>query len=994
MAILPRWPSASSASNPIRTDAAGRRLLPGWSLQHFNFRGSFGGASNWSTAFRSDINRAATEERRIRIIAREVVPVIYGRVRMAPGIFVAEGLPWNSAAGGARIILGFLWGVGPLSAPPTILDSTTGEAVDWGSFVNPHTTVSHQVGSPLQTPHPWLTEAISGYNDNLIAAGPGGTSVPLAYSVVRTPVSQGMPSFVGEVDGLNLFNPATGLVEPASKNPALWLLDFLSNPVYGCGQPVDLNGSIPAIEACSQVLAGQPRRWGGLLINTAADYQAHIEALRTYAGCIVTLTDQGFRLVPKRPADVVRHIAADKWIGPLAITRTARSERPTVVTITYTDTSSTVWKSEVARATHPGVLTGAMPFRESTVSLPGIQSHRVAYREAVERLNHANLSILRFEGVTTDESLASLAGDVVTITHPDGITVQPVRITKIVPIEPGRWQIYAEQYHWTLYSDAIQEGPLTVGTNLTTPTTPPPAPTGLTLTEEVYQTQTGIWATRIRATWNALTSPHVVGYKAEVFSVIGGVSTRVWEFDTGGTDAVTGAVQELVQYRVEVRGRTALVSGAAAIQTITAQGKYLPPGNVPQMTATLIAPNAVRLTWMAAIDVDIWRYEVRRGTNWDTATLVNRTDGLVMDVTDLPLATHVFMVKAIDSVGLFSPEPAYAWIALMPPPAPIWIEAFEVGGEVRMSWPAASFGTGEGGGSNVSEPFIKHYEIRYGDPVSFNWATATMLQRVDGLRHVTRELAAGTWRIAIKSVDTAGRYSTEFAHIDVEVTLDDQAFLASRADFTNPELTNMASFRLHGSMIYVTDSGQTWAARYPNAMSTYTLPIAAYQTAPASLWVSEVHDVGTVVSGNWQGQLSRQALVGAVTANLMIGETFPLSIEPLSVKRSGRYVRLRANGAAGSVIQITVPVAMARVDAVAREESGQVTTASSGPTTVTLNNTYGFVTSVVLTPVGTQARHAVVDNIQMGNPARFDIWLFNAAGAQVAGPVRWHWKGV
>src|SRR5699024_8953251 len=147
----------------------------------------------------------------------------------------------------------------------------------------------------------------------------------------------------------------------------------------------------------------------------------------------------------------------------------------------------------------------------------------------------------------------------------------------------------------------------------------------------------------------------------------------------------------------------------------------------------------------------------------------------------------------------YSPSVTRVTVAVLPPVAPASLSAFEVGGEVRLSWPE---GTG----------YIAAYALRYGDTAG-EWDTATRLDRVQALRYTSREIPAGTWRLYVRAVDTAGNLSPGIATADVTVTLDNESFLVGAITWTNPALINMASWshRPEGDdpIYYVTDTGET-----------------------------------------------------------------------------------------------------------------------------------------------------------------------------------------
>jgi hypothetical protein len=89
-----------------------------------------------------------------------------------------------------------------------------------------------------------------------------------------------------------------------------------------------------------------------------------------------------------------------------------------------------------------------------------------------------------------------------------------------------------------------------------------------------------------------------------------------------------------------------------------------------------------------------------------------------------------------------------------------------------------------------------------------------------------------------------------------------------------------------------------------------------------------------------------------------------------------------------------------RLDVVAREESGIVTTSASAAATVSLSSTYAFTKAIVLTPQGTTSPPTagvipVYDNIDLvSTPNTFDVYLFSTTGTQLSGDVSWRFQGV
>lgn len=930
------------------------------------FHKATAGGARRGTASRSTLDRTAGDTRtRQATVAGigEVLSIPYGRVRV--GAHVTDVAVYN---GKLRLIL--TWCQGPVTEVETFL--VNGEPPGDGI------TFQHFLGTQEQDVRPVFSPWKSGFDDR--RRGVCCTIVTLD----STEEMKSFPRFEAIIKGLQVFDPRISSTM-YSTNPALHLANFITRHT---GRNV-FNVSAAA-DACDQNLSGHKRRESGLLLDTVNGIWDWIDTLRTYAGCYVLPVEGGYKLVPNRPASPVAHFGPDKILkGSLRIEGTGAADHPTVMQIRWTDTSrpdKESWTERPAFAYAAGVLEGTTPYRESAVSLPGIQSHQQAYREAVERLNTLRLVNLRGECTLFSEAVQIELGDVVTLTHPLGLENKPVRVLSCEPQPHGKWHITWEEYQENAYSDTVQAAPTVGDTTLPDPANPAP-PTGFEVVEQAYQLQNLTYSTRFVATWNHSAYPYDKIYQIRVIDIE--LDQAIYEASTRGTSWSSGPLQELRDYLIEVRTTSPLgYIGEAVSEELRAQGKHLPPGNVPSISGTVIGAGVVRLSWSSALDVDIWRYEVRRGgSNWDTATLVDRVDTLTLVVQGLPTGSHVFRVKAIDSVQQYSEQAATTTVNITAPPPPPSIDGFEVGGQVRLFWEAAP------------NPYVRHYEVRYGPVEGFSWAEATVVDRVDALRLITNDVPEGTWRFAVRSIDTNGVSSTSGPTIDVTVTLDASAFLAERVRLEDPSLTNMSEIFERGvrNRRWLTDAGQSWADLFPNAMNTYTDPLATYHTAVDSEWLSETVDFAVILSGQFTAEINPEALAGSYSAQLELSvddvdwDTYP----SLTTKTTAQYARVRIAASEGSTLLVTAPPCRVTVNVTPVKETGTGTSASSGPTPVVLGRTYAFAKSIVVQPIGNAALNSTVDNVSMGEPeSGFDVYIFDDEGNQVVADFFYTFEGV
>lgn len=664
------------------------------------------------------------------------------------------------------------------------------------------------------------------------------------------------------------------------------------------------------------------------------------------------------------PEGILRHFTADDISNRgFQLRKKANRAFPTQVQVEYTDSSGTNWPVARQRASAEGVEEGTAPKRISKISLPGIHSAAQAKRVAIERLNWF-LSDLECVLPVFDEGIEIQQGSVVAVTHPIGLTAKLFRVRKITG-GSGRWIFDLSEYDPQIYSDEVISDPTFPDTQLGDPLNSPTV-SGLNAVEELFNYKNGITGSRVRITWTASNYPFLSQYLVEGY--VDG--TLVFQTATQLNVAVTPGVEELVSdspvtYEVRVYIQTPYAVGAPATDNVSILGKLAAPGDVPQITGTQIAADQVALSWGAATDIDIWRYEVKKGTTsdtWSSATTLDLIDGLAYIATGLAVGTHRFFVKARDTVANESANAVTADVTLSLPDAVTSVSGFEVASEVRLSWPAVTTG------------FVARYRIAY-DTVSPS--DEIDLDVVDTLRFQTKDVPEGTWKFLIYAQDGAGNEATTAATIDIEVTSDADAFLADSFDFVSPALTNMHSFVLTKNPLetrYVSnlDSGETFdASAAPHDFDTETVTLAGYHSALASQYLSETHDFGIQLTGSWNLTPNVTALEGVVTSVMELStDDSNWDVYSEAAKGTYRYGRIRIttdNPPGTATAFVISPAVNLKVTVVPIEESGSDTATSSGPKKIALTRNYSFVKEVVVQPKNTiDAITGVVDNIIVG----------------------------
>ncbi len=788
-------------------------------------------------------------------------------------------------------------------------------------------TINKYTGTTSQTADSLLAAAITDFSETYVLTVNNETR-GICYCVVSVPEGSvaGFPRVSAIIKGMKVYVPGSGTFGTRSTydystNPCYCMADFCESSLYGAGLNVaaDTSTLYDADDYCDDATLGETRRIIGLSLDNTTDTTSWLETLRAYAGCIMIHKAGVVYFIPDKATSSTSTFTADNIVGtPLTITKKGSKDTPNVVRVNYTDTTKIPWRTATATAKLSGVDAGTLPWRESVVSLPGISRYSQAYREAVERLNASSLTDIGTRLTVFDEGMEVVRGDVITVTHPIGLTAKQFRVLDMTAPSLGRWVLDLYEYDAAVYSDAIETTPSTPDTTLPDPSDLPTV-TNLTLSESVFQRRDGTWASRIAASWDDVSLRAGALYRVNVYA--GGV--LYWTSTTSLTEINTPEVTELQQYTVEVYAEMQGFTGTEDTEDITPAGKYAIPGDVPSIDG-FETGGEVRLWWSAAVDIDIWRYEIR----------YSGTSG--------------------------------------------------------------------------------------------SWSTATVYDVVDGLRATLKDIPEGTWRFFIKAIDSIEQESETAAYVDLDVTIDYNAYLIDVFSVENPTLTNVHSYELNrydGDTHYTMDTAVTWATEFPNAMSTYTKELASYFDNLAGVWLSEVLDFGAEYSGSMLATVPVDELDSStVTVTLetskdasgvITGGTSPITSgsgaipsgsgagtwtteSGLSVKTTARYARVRIVTTAGNTFHCKIPGINVRFSVIIREETGSVTTSASAATTVSLSNDYEKVKSIAVVPQGTTPITVTYNNVSIsGSSDSFDIYAFNTdTGAQVAVTVYWHFQGV
>lgn len=342
--------------------------------------------------------------------------------------------------------------------------------------------------------------------------------------------------------------------------------------------------------------------------------------------------------------------------------------------------------------------------------------------------------------------------------------------------------------------------------------------------------------------------------------------------------------------------------------------------------------------------------------------------------------------STIDTVSPWSTKTIKLEGKKTPPTNVTGFQGFEAGGEVFLEWEAAQ------------DLDLVRYELQY-MPVGHAWngQFAKRLNYADTTRFSTKDIPAGEWDIAIKAQDSVGNFSVTEARLKVNVTLDDDAYLATTYEYQYYTLENMYPYRIGGDVYYVTyHPADTWANTFTKPLGEYTRPLATYHRPVDSSVTTETKDLGHIISGDFVAKSAARAISGTFTESLDVSkdnQTFTKT--PTVARTAARYAKYMASATGESTLVVKRPVTL-ELSAQTRNEKGTRTSSATSVTRITLRGRYYKVLHVGVTSIRGLNAQAIVDDVVVGlnRPNYFDVIVIDQNRNRLAADFTYKFEGV
>lgn len=415
------------------------------------------------------------------------------------------------------------------------------------------------------------------------------------------------------------------------------------------------------------------------------------------------------------------------------------------------------------------------------------------------------------------------------------------------------------------------------------------------------------------------------------------------------------------------------------------------------LTATIDGKDLV-LAWSAP-DITgsaISEYEVRYGgSSWSTATLVQRVKATSLRLPVQWSGSRTYRVAAVappNNVGAQATA-----VVVIASPGPVTAARAEViDNNVLLYWSAPASGT---------LPVVR-YEIRKGA----SWAAGTPIgSNADSTFTPVFEQVSGTFNYWITAFDSANNQGTPLA---ITATVSQPPDYVLRVNYDDDFVggTHSGTY-VDAGAVCGPSFGETIQTHFESrGWTTVNDQIAAgyplfFEPSSSSGYYERTIDYGALLPSTTITVTPHvDVLAGAVTSAVQIYYKAS-SADPFTAATAGalqvvasdfRYVKVRVTyTASGGDDLAAMDRLNIKLSSKLRNDSGTASAVStdSGGTTVSFNVAFIDVTSIVVTPLGTTARYAIVNFVDAPNPTTFKVLLFDSAGNRLSGDFTWTARG-
>ena len=470
---------------------------------------------------------------------------------------------------------------------------------DYGNLV----TYNFHSGSATQTYDTDLNSVDSNWTDCLRYT---------AYMYIRLEYDRdkftGIPKITTIVKGRIVYDPRDGQYK-WTDNPALCLLDFLTNTRYGAGinqKFIDFASFADVADWCDN----RGYTFNGVINNKQAAIDTITQMLATFKSSLI-FSNGKFKLMPLQYDAPVMHIDENDIVAE-TFTKVYPTvqDLPNTLQIKWINPDNYYIYDDLVIYNKAQIDADGERI-EKSLTLLGCANITQARSVGSYQLERMRLN-RRYSFTAKQRVMPLEAGDMITLTYPAfGIDNEQMRVESITPLSDTTYRVTVIEEHPDLYNDKTDMVQQTsYSTHLPTGTERPVTPAGLSLTTGTEANQQGLTVSYIIATWQAITSPKVTELELKIRE---DGTTDYWYVKVGASETAYkfNGLKPLTKYYVAIRAiaENGLVSDWSVEQSITTAYDTVAP-NAPANVQATSNFDTVYVRWTKNSEPDVVGYKV------------------------------------------------------------------------------------------------------------------------------------------------------------------------------------------------------------------------------------------------------------------------------------------------------------------------------------------------------------------------------------------------
>ena len=487
-------------------------------------------------------------------------------------------------------------------------------------------------------------------------------------------VFQGLPDITMVVEGMEVYNPTTGVTE-YTRNPALHALDYMTRSSKRGGMQIGSSRIDTALIETAAAYCDTKGWTCDICLRDESSAIDHFQGiLNTFRGDLI-YSDSIFQLkyrdlnYESPVMDLTEHDVVEQGASTLRIEQPSIFNTPNAVRCRYINEEKEYTFDDFILSDSVAIAADG-DYREQVAEFPGMLNPSNVAKMAAYLLERARLNKTA-SLVIGSRGMALEPHDLITLTHSwPGWDKKIMRVSGASISYDGNVALSLEEEYASFYDDDYEITPeMFYDTTLPDPRAAIPSVINVSHAEETYYYR-GRTFTRWRINFDR---PTLESYPfwdyAEVWVKIG--EEGEWAFATKSQgDYILDPVEEGETYYVNIVG-VSIFGGKQAFSngfmvSTTIQGMSGIPSDVAWMTAVAHG-DSVSIYAPELNEPDVFGYEVRMGAAFDGGIVVGFNETPNFRLSGVAPGTKTFWMKAKNNAGFYSENAVSAQVVVFYP---------------------------------------------------------------------------------------------------------------------------------------------------------------------------------------------------------------------------------------------------------------------------------------------------------------------------------------